>query len=153
MAAGATNNGTWTIYEVFKEEKPLIFNSPNPLTIVYILLSEPADSCDQCPAPHWPLVLPIPAWVPTFYVSDMKWTSYDFCDANKTTCKWSQAKGVWQSYSFSKQPLTEAGVQFLVQAEPSYLEKLQSLCCSQSQQLPPAFHSFHPTLSTQNTGF
>lgn len=67
-----------------------------------------------CPAPHWPLVPLVPAWVPTIFISDIKWASYDFCDANKTTCKLSQAKAVWQSYVFSKQPLTEAGEQLWV---------------------------------------
>lgn len=46
MAAGATNDGPWTIYKIFKEEKPLIFNSPHTLTIVCTLLSQSADPCD-----------------------------------------------------------------------------------------------------------
>lgn len=46
IAAEATNDGTWTIYNVFKEEKSLIFNSLHILTITCILCSEPADFCD-----------------------------------------------------------------------------------------------------------
>lgn len=87
-----------------------------------------------------PLCQWVPAWVPAIYISDIKWASYDFCDANKTTCKWSQAKAVWQSYVFSKQPWLNLECSFWCAGN---LERLQSLLLLQV----PAAASFFPQFS------
>lgn len=68
----------------------------------------------------------------------------------ETTCKGSQAKT--ELCIQQTAPGWSWSAVSGVQAEPSCLQRLQSLRCSWSQQLPPAFHSFHTTLSIQNTG-